>query len=96
MTPILLLLAIRFLFDVDGQKKRDATGKKTHGIPSHSAQSLSQTFFKASITVFGLNGMRLIRTPVALKNAFATAGAAGGTPTSPIPPIFSVLLIMWT
>ncbi len=35
--------------------------------------------------------MRLTLTPVALKNAFATAGAKGGTPGSPMPPIFSVL-----
>ena len=40
--------------------------------------------------------MRLTLTPVALKNAFATAGANGGTPGSPIPPILSVLFTIWT
>lgn len=39
-------------------------------------------------------GSRRIRFPVAANNAFAIAGAAHGTPGSPIPPDFSLLSTM--
>jgi hypothetical protein len=43
-----------------------------------------QTSFKSA----GLIGICRIRFPVAAKTAFATAGAIGGTPISPIPGYF--------
>ncbi len=44
-------------------------------------------FFKSS----GRSGKLLTLFPVSVKSAFITAGAIGGTPGSPTPPIFSVL-----
>ena len=35
-----------------------------------------------------------MRLPVAANTALATAGAIGGTPVSPMPPIFAVLGMM--
>ena len=43
-------------------------------------------FFIAASTVSGLIGSSRTRAPVAANTAFATAGAAGGTPGSPMPP----------
>src|SRR5262249_9551351 len=42
------------------------------------------------------NGRLRKRLPVALNSALAIAGASGGTPTSPMPPDFSLLGTMWT
>ena len=60
-------------------------------LPALIRPASPQAFFSASSTRSGVSGMRRIRTPVALKNALASAGASGGTPSSPMPPIFSVL-----
>lgn len=46
----------------------------------------SHAFFIAASTVSGVIGSRRTLAPVATNTAFATAGAAGGTPGSPIPP----------
>src|SRR5262245_4652343 len=40
-------------------------------------------------------GSRRMRRPVSVKIALATAGATGGTPGSPTPPILSVLGTMY-
>ncbi len=43
-----------------------------------------------------LIGSSLILTPVAANIALAMAGATGGTPGSPIPPILCLLSAIWT
>lgn len=47
-------------------------------------------------SLYSFSGIRLIRLPVALNTALATAGARGVTPGSPIPPMVSGSLFLTT
>src|SRR6059036_14194 len=66
-----------------GERERQRRGheRKAHGRLRHA---------------FGRSGSSRSRCPVSAATALATAGAIGGTPTSPIPPGFSVLGTMCT